>query len=257
MATKKFTVQNVKKREKKIEKIAKIKKPKIKQLLKKAFKNQKEETHKEKSLKRNILCNTGNMNGDILTVDLFTPTSFNFESVSNCSQSEQEIVNKIIIKEKEDLKVTEISELDFIDFFQPKSESVHTDLNFPFTSDVMDDEGMELIFHKKYQKVQKLDSPQMSLSSTQKVNILPLFRFQDDHKFGFEPFRQDNSEMFSKMQLFCRDSVVKKSFRLLPTFRKEVGHDFGIKQETKNKSSSRKSKKTSRKNSNNENFNLI
>ena len=115
------------------------------------------------------------MNGDILKVDLFTPTCFNFESLSNISQSEQEIMNKIIIKSKKDLKVKEISELDFINFFQPKSENIYTDHKFPFKSDVMDDEGMELIFHKKYQKVKNLDSPKMSTSSTQKVNILPFF----------------------------------------------------------------------------------
>jgi len=258
MNGKRFTV---KEKVRKIEKKKKAK-PKIGQVSKSAFKTNGD-------FAENVELPIGNIYSPLnkerpfSNLEISTPTCFNFPNNLNVFQLEYDQVFNTDPKEPENGKADEASEINLVTVFQQQNSSVQTDLNFPFTSDVMEDEGMELIFHKQYQRVQKLDSPQMSISSTQQKNGLPLIRFQNDLKFEFEPFAAENPGMFGKMQQLCRENVAKKiKFGLIPTFRKDGEKSFEgslvfeAEQNSKRKSSSRKSKKTSRKNSSLENFNL-
>lgn len=150
----------------------------------------------------------------------------------------------------------------------PEVPGSQTDLNFPFSSDVMEDEGMEPIFHKQYQKVRCLDSPKMSISSTKTPVQVPLLRFQED-QIPFNDVHPGDPSMFTKMQQLCNSSVKSGTkFQLICPFGQDdtcelilqVPSDLEKSMATNtasflfNKSSSRKSRKNSRKNSSLENY---
>ena len=140
----------------------------------------------------------------------------------------------------------------------------------PFSSDVMEDEGMEPIFHKQYQKVRCLDSPNMSISSTKKPADLPMIRFQED-QFQNNDGHSGDPSMFCKMQQLCNSSVKSGAkFQLVSPFNQDGTNELILQipsdleksltshtaNQIFNKSSSRKSRKNSRKNSSLENFNV-
>lgn len=151
--------------------------------------------------------------------------------------------------------------------------SQYIDFNFPLSSDLMEDEGMEPIFHKQYQKVECLDSPKMSNSSSKKGNSLFKWKLYDDPFLPNEQFTNDNKpDMFTKMKNFCNvPTKLQSRFKLIPAINEEKPGekilvlsndvDLSLYSQTPEvfvkKSSSRRSRKNSRKNSSVENLTLV
>lgn len=148
---------------------------------------------------------------------------------------------------------------------QDPQSSQFTENRFPFTSDINEEEGMEPVFHQEYRKVSRLDSPKMSIASSQRNRSFRSFFFREE---GERP--DDRSDMLSKMQKLCAPSQKGSlPLKLLPMTAEDSeakgtwvfwGEDIDRSQQSHDpdhrfgKGVARKSRKNSRKNSSVENL---
>lgn len=153
---------------------------------------------------------------------------------------------------------------------QDLPQSQFGDIKCPYSSDLMEDEGMEPIFHKQYQKVECLDSPKMSNSSSKKCESLFKWRgYEDPFPADKEP--AERTDMLSKMKSFCTvPNKLSSKFKLIPLINEQkpgeklllLSHETDLPLPSPygdlhgNNSSTRKSRRNSRKNSSVENLNL-
>ena len=196
--------------------------------------------------------------------------AFEFEFGSNISQSDLDNKHaRTSVINKDQIPYQSTVTLSW-HLHDPEVPDSQTDLNFPFSSDVMEDEGMEPIFHKQYQKVRCLDSPKMSISFTKTPVQVPLLRFQED-QLPFNNVHAGDSLMFTKMQQLCNSSVKSgTNFQLICPLGQDATSELILQVPSDleksmasntasflfNKSSSRKSRKNSRKNSSLENLKM-
>lgn len=130
-------------------------------------------------------------------------------------------------------------------------------------NEMNDDEGTEGVFQPEYRRVSRLDSPKMSISSSIKGRSVFAFQFQEDIP-QLEP-----SDMLAKMQFLCNPVPKPTRFKLVSAVPQDQGsvhlalltddHDKSMYSQfiddRNKKSSSRRSRRASRKNSSVENFN--
>lgn len=137
---------------------------------------------------------------------------------------------------------------------------------FVMASELNEDEGIEAVFQQEFRRVSRLDSPKMSISSSIKGRSVFGFQFQEDLPPLVEP-----SDMFTKMQNLCNPPPKANSrFRLMAPLPVDQGSaNLGLMtddadkslysqmlDERNKKSSSRRSRRASRKNSSVENLNV-
>lgn len=209
---------------------------------------------------------------EIMSFDNRSEKEFELEELMNKSHSEIQKCDAFN-KTEEELNLNDFA-LNSFHFTAEleNQQSQITDVNFPYTSDIMEDEGMEPIFHKQYQKVQCLDSPKMSISSSKKGNSLLHFKYFEDPPEGLNQLQPENTEMFSKMQNFCnKPTKMQSKFKLIAAENQlnngekmlvlanqcDLSINSQINVQPYKKSSSRKSRRNSRKNSSVENFNIL
>lgn len=135
------------------------------------------------------------------------------------------------------------------------------------SQEVTEEEGAVSIFQEEFRKVSRLDSPKMSISSSIKGRSLHNYRFFDQL-----PIPQSQNDVFMKMKNFLnppqRQSNGLNFVQTLPAMDHQRLPPIPLLEETEksngsemfrflsNKSSSRRSRKNSRKNSSVENLNV-
>lgn len=143
--------------------------------------------------------------------------------------------------------------------------SVVSDHRFFQPSEMVEDDCTMSIFQQEYRKVSRLDSPKMSLSSSIKGSSLKSFGMAEEPR---NP-PAENKNMFVKMQMLCAaPPKANARFQLIAPTDQASSQLGGLTDELDksqnsggffpkpNKSSSRRSRRASRKNSSVENLNI-